>query len=253
MDKSSLQTVPTVFLVDDQPEVLQVLQRMARAAGFPTRAFVRAEDFLRSYREDQPGCLVLDLRMPEVPGTQVQRELAARNSSLPVIVVTGYAELSECIESVRLGVFDILQKPVREQDLVEAIRRAVAHDQYVRNVKHRFQELTPREHDVLRLLLRGYEMKHIASELGVTFATVAKHRARILDKFGVQNDVELVERLVPAASALGLVLPQPCQPHAPHFATRNSDAGPLATSTAQSAGSQPSFAPRTTDSGQTKS
>ncbi len=208
----------TVFLVDDQPEILELFERIATEMGFDAQKYSCAEAFLQSYDSSQPGCLVLDLRMPGMSGVELQQELARRGIYLPIIVVTGYADLSDCIQSVRLGVFDILQKPVQPEELSKAIRGAVQHDWHVRTVRQALQQLTPKEREVVRLLLSGLEMKHIAARLGVTFATVAKHRARALEKLNVENDVELTEWVLPVAEKVGLnelLEQQPCS--APHF------------------------------------
>ncbi|NOX53251.1 MAG: response regulator transcription factor [Planctomycetes bacterium] len=199
---------PTVFLVDDQPEVLEILGRMARASGFRTETYQSGRDFLAAFDAQRAGCLVLDLRMPEMTGTQLQAQLAAAGALLPIIVVTGYADLTECIEAVRQGVFDILQKPVEREELVDCIQRAVKHDRNIRRVRSAWDQLTDRERDVLPLLLDGWEMKRIAAHLGVTFGTVAKHRARVLEKFAVRNEVELVQKVLPVAERLGLPVPK---------------------------------------------
>jgi len=188
-----------VYVVDDQPDVLSILGRMASSSGFHTLTCASARSFLNQYRSDRPGCLVLDLRMPEMTGTQLQAELTERGWWLPVIVVTGYAELSECIKAVQQGVYEILHKPVQRERLVECIRHAVEHDVTARRVRAVYGELTTRERDVTEKLLAGYDLKQIAAALGIGFATAAKHRSKALRKFGVHNDVELV-RLVTLAS-----------------------------------------------------
>ena len=199
---------PTVFVVDDQPEVLEILGRMARSSGFRTETYRSGREFLAAFDPQRTGCLVLDLRMPEMTGTQLQARLAADGALLPIIVVTGYADLNECIQAVRQGVFDILSKPVERDRLVECIRRAVEHDRNIRMVRAAWNRLTERERDVLPLLLDGWEMKRIAAHLGITFGTVAKHRARVLGKFCVRNEVELVQKILPTADKLGLPGPR---------------------------------------------
>ena len=185
----------TVFLIDDQPDVLNILTLMVRRAGWCAESFVAASDFLKAFRTDRPGCLVMDLRMPGTSGVELQKELMAISNPLPIIVVTGYADLSDCITAIRHGVFDILHKPVMRDEFLDCVGRALAFDLRRRTVHAALDRLTPRERDVLDQLIAGRRVKEIALDLQIGFQTAAKHRSSLLKKLDVDNEVELL-RLV---------------------------------------------------------
>lgn len=197
---------PIVFIIDDDPDALDSLDCLLRSVRLRTATYATPRMFLDSFDPAQPGCVVLDLRMPEISGLDVQKELVRRGATLPIIVVTGHADMLTCRSAFRNGAFDFLEKPVNDQLLLGRIQNAI--DQDARNrtarsvsaeVKALVEQLTPREKEVMEFLIEGWTIKQIANELGITLQTVAKHRARVLQKLRVNTDVELARKfLLPA-------------------------------------------------------
>lgn len=191
-----------VFLVDDQPAVLKALARLLASNGLDVVAYQSARAFLDSGAADTDGCLVADLSMPEMSGLALQQELAGRASLLPVIFLTGHGDLDSGIRAMKLGASDFLTKPVDEQRLVAAIRLAFERNRQARadsaerdEIRRRLDSLTPREMDVLNLIIEGLLNKQVAAELGTVEKTVKVHRARVMAKMQVRSLTALV-RLV---------------------------------------------------------
>ncbi len=189
---------PTVFVVDDDPGALKSVCWLAESVQLRAEGFESAEVFLRAYDPGRPGCLVLDIRMPHMNGLQLQDELVSRGCDLPIIVVTGHGDVPDCAQAFKAGAFDFLQKPADGRILLERIRLALEHDAERRRkragnpeIAERLESLTSRERHVLKFLIQGFSLKRLAVELGIDVRTVAKHRARILEKMGVHNDVAL--------------------------------------------------------------
>jgi len=198
-----MQPDATVFLVDDDPAALDSLCWLLKTHGLKFEAYCSAMDFLDAYDFDKPGCLVLDIRMPEMDGLELQEKLISLGDRLPTIFVTGHGDVSSSVRALKSGAFDFLEKPVDDQALLKAIRKAVEEDHHQRrrwkqehsDIGARIRRLSPREREVMELLYAGKSMKQIAFELGITFQTVAKHRARVLEKVEVEGDTELVRLL----------------------------------------------------------
>lgn len=193
---------PTVMLVDDDATVLESLSWLFESNGLGVEAFGSAEEFLDDYDPEAPGCLVVDVRMPCMGGIELQDELSRRGSHHPVVFLTGHGDVATCAEAFRNGAFDFLEKPVDEAALIDAVDRAIVSDSKRRQANCRrpdlaamMELLTPREQQVMELLIEGKSVKQIAVELRVGFPTAARHRSRVLEKLQVLNDVELV-RLV---------------------------------------------------------
>jgi FixJ family two-component response regulator len=191
----------TVFLVDDDASVRRALTRLIRSAGYEVQAFASARDFLDCWRlsEESPGCLVLDVRMPGLSGLDLQRELQAANALLPIIFITGHGDIPMSVKAMKDGAVDFLPKPVRDKELLSAIKQALAradHDHAerldVEDLQRRLGTLTPREREVMTLVVRGFLNKQIAFELGIVEKTVKVHRARVMEKMAVQSLAELV-------------------------------------------------------------
>jgi FixJ family two-component response regulator len=189
---------PTVFLVDDDAEVLQALERLLTAAGLPVAAFQSPQAFLEQADREATGCLVLDLSMPGLSGLDLQQRLAEGGHSLPVIFLTGRGDIPASVRAIKRGAVDFLTKPVDGDTLLAAIRDAFARDLALRGqrdargaIEARFARLTAREREVLRRLLTGRLNKQIAAELGTVEKTIKFHRANILRKVGVRSAVEL--------------------------------------------------------------
>ena len=194
---------PTVFVVDDDESVRGSLRFLLRSAGLESRAFGSAQEFLAAYDAAQPGCLVLDVRMPGMSGLELQQELNLRGAVLPVIFITGHGDIPMAVEAMQHGAHDFLQKPFRDEDLIERVRRALAKDAKARAaleehkaIRGRLDSLTPREREVLVLMARGKPNKIMAHELGVSQRTVEIHRARVMEKSGASSLAELVRMVM---------------------------------------------------------
>lgn len=194
---------PTVFVVDDDESVRGSLRFLLRSAGFESRAFGAAPEFLGAYDPTQPGCLVLDVRMPGMSGLELQQELNLRGAVIPVIFITGHGDIPMAVEAMQHGAHDFLQKPFRDEDLIERVRRALAKDAKARAaleehkaIRGRLDSLTPREREVLTLMARGKPNKVMAHELGLSQRTVEIHRARVMEKSGASSLAELVRMVM---------------------------------------------------------
>ena len=186
---------PTVFVVDDDLGALQSLSWLIQQADLPVRAFGSAREFLESYRPDDVGCLVLDVRMPEMDGLELQRRLWEDNIRLPIIFITAHGDVPTCAQAFKAGAMEFLEKPVDHTMLLGHIRKALARsgDQKLQSdFAVRVSQLTASEKEVLELLISGKSLKEIASVRKVTVQTIWKHRLSILQKVGVENDLELV-------------------------------------------------------------
>jgi two-component system, LuxR family, response regulator FixJ len=180
---------PTVFVVDDDEGVRDSLKFLLKSVGLATKTLASAGEFLSSYDVSQPGCLVLDVRMPAMSGLELQQQLNIRGAMIPVIFITGHGDIPMAVEAMQHGAFDFLQKPFRDQDLIDRLQKALAKDAENRlelkqrdQIRSRFETLTPREHEVLVLMVRGLPNKIMAAELGVSQRTVEIHRARVMEK-----------------------------------------------------------------------
>ncbi len=190
---------PTVFVVDDDAAIRKAVSRLLRSAGIGVAAFASPTEFLAQYDPATPGCLVLDIAMPGFNGLQLQTALGEKGSILPIIFLTGHGDVSKSVQAMKHGAFDFLTKPVKDRDLLTAIRAAIETDAFVRLEKAKISEflarldtLTPREREVLEHIVAGKMNKQIAGDLGITEATVKMHRARVMAKMKVQSVAELV-------------------------------------------------------------
>ena len=191
---------PTVFLVDDDASVRKGLTRLLKSAGHRVESFDSARAFLESGPRDQgTACLVLDVQMPELSGPELQRELQAANAVLPVIFVTGHGDIPMSVRAMKAGAVDFLSKPVQEAELLRAIDQALARAARERAERAELEAirrlaatLTPREHEVMSLVVTGMLNKRIADRLGAVEKTIKVHRGRVMDKMQVQSLAELV-------------------------------------------------------------
>ena len=189
---------PKVFVVDDDAAVRKALSRLLRSAGIGVATFASPTEFLAQYDPATPGCLVLDIAMPGFNGLQLQTALGEKGSTLPIIFLTGHGDVSKSVQAMKHGAFDFLTKPVKDRDLLTAIRAAIETGAFVRLEKAQMSEilayldtLTPREREVLEHVVAGKLNKQIAGDLGITEATVKMHRARVMVKMKVQSVAEL--------------------------------------------------------------
>jgi two-component system response regulator FixJ len=194
---------PTVFIVDDDQGVREYLQWLVESVGLRAAAFPTAREFLDAYDPATPGCLVLDVRLPGLSGFDLQAELSRRNVTLPIIMMTGYAEVPMAVRALKAGAHDFIQKPLDGQLLLDRIQQAIAADQKARQahagrneVAAHLAELTPRQQQVLDGVLEGKPSKIIAAELGLSAKTVDVHRARIMEKLGAQSLPDLFRLVV---------------------------------------------------------
>lgn len=193
---------PRVFVVDDDPGVLKALERLLRLNGFPVEGFAAADAFLNRLPFEGPACLILDLRMPGLGGLDVQQTLARRGMSMPIIFLSGQADVPSTAKAMKEGAVDFLVKPVDEPELLSVMRRAkslaIAMDQERHadsEMRERLARLTKREYEVCELVARGLLNKQIASELGTSEKTVKVHRGRVMRKLEVNSVAELVRLL----------------------------------------------------------
>ena len=194
---------PTVFIVDDDEAVRNSLRLLLKSVGLAAVALPTAQEFLSKYDPRQPGCLILDVRMPGMSGLELQEQLNVRGAMIPVIFITGHGDIPMAVEAMQQGAFDFLQKPFRDQDLIDRIQRALTKDQTNRaelneksRVREHLQTLTPREREVLNLVTSGKPNKIMAADLGVSQRTVEIHRARVMEKMGASSLAQLVRMVM---------------------------------------------------------
>ncbi|NLH43289.1 MAG: response regulator transcription factor [Planctomycetes bacterium] len=190
---------PVVFVVDDDEAICESLRLLIADIGLEVRTFTSARQFLEEYDPSHPGCLVLDVRMSGISGLELQARLNEMGVHIPTIIITGHADVPMAVEAMKAGATDFIEKPFRDQVLLDSIQKAVDLDLRVRrqrqehqDIQSRIQLLTQREREVMDRLVAGKSNKNIAFDLGISQKTVDFHRANILDKIGVSSVVELV-------------------------------------------------------------
>lgn len=191
---------PTVFIVDDEEAVRDSLQWLLESSGLTVALFDSAEAFLSSYQPDQPGCLVVDVRMPGMSGLELQEQLAEQHYAIPVIFITGHGDVPMAVQAVKHGAVDFLEKPFNDKALLQIIQRCLEQDRQNRerkqlsdNTSNRLASLTPREREVMQLVVAGKLNKLIADQLNISIKTVEAHRAKVMEKAGVSSLAELVQ------------------------------------------------------------
>lgn len=196
----------TVYLLDDEPGMLKALTRLLKAEGFTVCAFTSAKAFLEAHRPETPGCLVLDVAMPELNGLELQKLLTRSGNLVPIVFLTGHGDIPMSVQAIKAGAVDFLTKPVKDSDLLRAVRAALhsALDQReviseVAELRRRHAGLTPREREVMDHVVAGQLNKQIAGDLGIGEHTIKVHRARVMEKMGVESLADLVR----AAERLG--------------------------------------------------
>ena len=191
---------PVVYIVDDDDGMRRALGILMTTVGYQPAAFAGPRDFLATYDASQPGCLVLDVRMPEMSGLELQQHLNRSGSMLPVILVSGHGDIPMAVQAMKDGAFDFLQKPFRDQELLDRINAALKLDAENRasvdrmaDLKQRSESLTPREREVMALVVDGKANKVIAIDLGLSERTVEIHRANVMEKMGARSVAHLVK------------------------------------------------------------
>jgi len=191
---------PVVYVVDDDEGMRRALTVLMTTVGYNAVAFAKAADFLAKFDPDQHGCAVLDVRMPEMSGLEVQQQLNRSGALLPLIMVTGHGDIPMAVQAMKDGAFDFLQKPFRDQELLDRINAALKQDSENRamleqqaDLKRRAESLTPREREVMHLVVDGKANKVIAIDLGLSERTVEIHRANVMEKMGARSVAHLVK------------------------------------------------------------
>jgi FixJ family two-component response regulator len=198
----------TVFVVDDDAGVRKSLVRLLESAGYHTESFASAEAFLQRWQGDPvPGCVLLDILMPGLDGLQLQRKLQTSTDGIPIIFITGHGDIPSSVTAMKAGAVDFFTKPFKDEDLLRAVREAMERDHRERSERAErgallrlFETLTPRERDVMALVVRGMLNKQIAFALGTSEKTIKIHRGRVMEKMQVDS----VANLVRAAQKIGL-------------------------------------------------
>jgi two-component system, LuxR family, response regulator FixJ len=201
---------PVVFIVDDDEAVRSSLRLLLKSMGLVPVPLRSSREFLAKYDAAQPGCLVLDVRMPEMSGLELQEQLNRQGAIIPVIFITGHGDVPMAVEAMQAGALDFLQKPFRDQDLIDRIQRALEKDRANRAVlsersliREHLDSLTPRERQVLTLVTSGKSNKIVAADLGVSQRTVEIHRARVMEKMGASSLAQLVRMVIDLGETAG--------------------------------------------------
>ncbi|HSD73496.1 MAG TPA: response regulator [Steroidobacteraceae bacterium] len=195
----------TVFVVDDDEAVRGSLKLLLKTLGLPVQTYASAQEFLDGFDPRRSGCLVLDIRMPGMSGLELQEELNSRGAMLPIIFITGHGDVPMAVEAMQRGAMDFLQKPFRDQELLDRINKALEKDRAGREllgnrerIRARIAQLTPREQQVMALVTQGKANKVIAADLELSQRTVEIHRAHLMEKMGANSLAHLVRMVIDA-------------------------------------------------------
>jgi len=193
----------TVFIVDDDREVRAALQLLMESVGLRVETFEAAQVYLDQFDPSRPGCIVLDVRMPGMSGLELQAKLVEKAMCPPIIVITGHGDVPMAVRAVQAGAVDFIEKPFNDQALLDSVHRAIENDamqrgeaSHIADIKDHVARLTPREREVLDLVVAGYRNKLIASELNVSQSTVEAHRAKVMEKMDAKSLSDLMRMLL---------------------------------------------------------
>jgi FixJ family two-component response regulator len=195
----SAAAVPTVFIIDDDRGMRQSIQDLVESVGLRAESYATGEEFLKRKRTNDPSCLVLDVRLPQMSGLDFQRQLAETGMQIPIIFVTAHGDVPMSVRALKSGAVEFLTKPFRDQDLLDAIQQALQRDRTaqeqqaeIHDLQGRYHALTRREREVMTLVVSGMLNKQIASEIGASEATVKIHRGQVMHKMQAGSVVDLV-------------------------------------------------------------
>ena len=198
-----MQNDTVIYIVDDDAAVRDAISKLVCSVGMAAQCFVSAEDFLCEYSEEKPGCLVLDVRMNGMGGLELQQELLVRGSKIPIVIITGHGDIPMAVDALKNGAVNFIEKPFRNQSLLDAIRAAIQKDRKLRILDESNKELvqkyaclTEREREISKFITRGLSSKLIARELNLSPRTVESHRANIMKKMESSNTLELFRQLI---------------------------------------------------------
>jgi len=190
----------TVFVVDDDPAVIEVLEDLVELIGLKVQSYRSAGEFLRGYQRTGPACLVLDIRMPGMSGLELQKQLTTTGEAIPIIIITGHADIRMAVDAMKAGACEFLEKPFRTQELCDSIQKAVRLDQdawqrrrHREDAQRRIEQLTSAEREVMEMVFAGKTNRMIAQELGLSLRAVEDRRARMMKKLAIESRAELVE------------------------------------------------------------
>jgi FixJ family two-component response regulator len=194
-----MDSAPIVFVVDDDASVRDAVQRLIASVGLRVQTFGSTSEFLTSKRPEAPACLVLDVRLPDASGLELQRDLAAANVQIPIIFITGHADVPMTVRAMKAGAVEFLTKPFRGQELLDAVQEAIARDRVAWNdraqmaeLRSRYASLTAREKEVMQLVASGLLNKQIGAQLGTSELTIKTHRGRVMEKMRAESLADLV-------------------------------------------------------------
>jgi FixJ family two-component response regulator len=200
-----------VFVVDDDPSVRRAIKRLVESVGLHVELFESATEFINSSHPDVASCLVLDIRLPGISGLDFQRELVQAKNGIPIIFITAHGDIPMTVRAMKAGAVEFLTKPFRDQDLLDAIQVGLERDRVRRQrqaeaamLRERFESLTPREREILPLVVSGLLNKQVAAEIGATEATVKVHRSQLMRKMGASSLADLVRM----SEKMGIAVPE---------------------------------------------
>ena len=193
----------TVFVVDDDKEVRDALQLLMESVGLLVETFGSAQEYLDQFDAERPGCLVLDIRMPGMSGLELQARLAAESVHPPIVIITGHGDVPMAVRAVQAGAVDFVQKPFNDQSLLDSVHRAIEQDAVqrgevsrIRDIEERLNRLTPREREVLDLVIAGKRNKVIAADMNISQSTVEAHRAKVMEKMQASTLSDLMRMML---------------------------------------------------------
>ena len=212
-DNDTTTKAATVFVVDDDPSMRDSMRWLIESVGLNVEAFANADAFMEQFAGDVPGCLVLDVRMPGTSGMELLDSLKNRGVQLPIIMISGHGDVPMAVQALKRGAMDFLEKPFRDQELLEQIAKAIETDQARRKkaesiagIRTRLEKLTPREREVMELVVAGYANKQVAAKLGLSEKTIEVHRSRVMSKMRAKT----LPCLVKMAIAVGVAEATDC-------------------------------------------